>query len=164
MLDQIRGRGAHPPPHARWQNPRPLQLKATSQVSAHARHFSRAKPRHKRPQSRKARSSLRAWWGMRTASAIVDGTEQGLDVVPHHLVERCGLGSMAPIDARCGAGLRRRRGSERATSRCRVGEPGLHYPRSLPAPLRRRGGLQRAASTLPSGMGTPGSSMERPRA
>ena len=27
------------------QNPRPLQLKATSRVSAHARHFSRAKPR-----------------------------------------------------------------------------------------------------------------------
>ena len=34
------------------QNPRPLQLKATSRVSAHARHFSRAKPRHKSPQSR----------------------------------------------------------------------------------------------------------------
>ena len=31
--------------------------------------------------------------------AIVDCTEQGLDVIPHHLVERRGLGSMAPIDA-----------------------------------------------------------------
>mgnify|MGYP000284467197 CR=1 FL=1 len=34
------------------QNPRPLQLKASSRVSPHARHFSRAKPRQRGPQSR----------------------------------------------------------------------------------------------------------------
>ena len=36
-------------------------------------------------------------------------------------------------------------------------------PRSLPAPSRRRGGIRRATSILPSGMRTPGSSRERPR-
>jgi|CXWL01.1.fsa_nt_gi hypothetical protein len=51
------------------QNARPLQPKATSRASLHPRHFSRAKARHRSPQSRYARSYFRAWRGMRTASA-----------------------------------------------------------------------------------------------
>jgi len=74
------------------------------------------------------------------------------------------LGSMAPVDTRCGAGFGCRGGSQRATARCRLaGERCFHYPRSLRTRSRRRAGIRRATSILPSGMGTPRSSRERPR-
>ena len=57
----------------------------------------------------------------------------------HHLVERGGFGSMAPIDAGCGAVFGWRGESGRATPRCRLtGEPGRHYVHSLRTRLRWR--------------------------
>ena len=118
------------------------------------------------PPAHHSRARACEWTGKSRSFHLrsVDRAEQGLDVIAHHFVERRGLGLMPPVDARCGAGFGWRGGSGRATPRCRLaGEPCLHYPRSLPAPSRRRGGIRRATSTLPSGMGTPGSSRERPR-
>jgi len=157
-----------------------LQLKASSRVSPHARHFSRAKPRarslalgHTKARSRGRRGVPSGPAGgcgpparhrQSHRSAEPGLGPQGIEVVSHHLVERRGLGPMASVDTGRGAGFGCRGGSQRATPRCRLtGEPCLHYPRSLPAPSRRRGGIRRATSILPSGMGTPGSSRERPR-
>ena len=78
------------------QNPRPLQLKATSRVSPHARHFSRAKPLQSSPQSRYGGVLSARVGDADRERPVVDRAEARSLPLGDHLVERRGLGPMPP--------------------------------------------------------------------